>query len=86
MAECFHVIEFTYLEDHVGALGAIASRMPSLHMWIVLGIAAGIAFFGRNCHEREFQLTLAKGLGCIALLVWSVMSLSGLSVFLYFNF
>ena len=86
MTECFHVIEFTYLEDHVGALGAIASRMPSLHMWIVLGIAAGIAFFGRNCHEREFQPTLAKGLGCIALLVWSVMSLSGLSVFLYFNF
>lgn len=86
MAECFHVIEFTYLEEHVEILGTLAGRMPLLHMWIVLGTAAAIALLGRNCYEREFRPTLAKGLGCIVLLVWSVMSLSGLSAFLYFNF
>ena len=86
MAKCFDVIEFTYIEDHVGVLKMIAERIPYLHMWIVLGIAAAIAFLGKNCYEREFRPTLTKGLGCIVLLVWSILSLSGLSIFLYFNF
>lgn len=86
MADCFRVIEFTYLEEHLGVLERFVGRMPHLYLWIVLGISLMIALLGRNCHEKEFRPTLAKGLGCVILLAWSVMSLSGLSIFLYFNF
>lgn len=86
MLEAFDVIEFTYLEDHIGFLGNIAGRFPSIHMWIVLGAAFLIAFLGKNCYEQEFRPSGAKALKCVILLVWAVMSLSGLSIFLYFNF
>lgn len=86
MADCFRVIEFSYLEEHIGGIAKLAEYVPHLYMWFVLGIAFVIALFCRNCHEREFRPTVARGIGCVVLLVWSVMSLSGLSAFLYFNF
>lgn len=86
MLSAFDVIEFTYLEDHIAPLKAVAEGIPSIHMWIFLGIAFTIILLGRNCYEREFRPTIKNALGCIVLLIWSVMSLSGLSSFLYFNF
>ncbi|MCI9144609.1 MAG: MBOAT family protein, partial [Lachnospiraceae bacterium] len=84
--QCFDVIEFTYLEDHIGVLGGIADRFPYLHVWIVMGIAFLIIVSGKNFYEKEFRPGMIKALSCIVLLVWSVISLSGLSTFLYFNF
>lgn len=84
--QCFDVIEFTYLEDHIGVLGGIADRFPYLHVWIVMGIAFLIIVSGKNFYEKEFRPGMIKALSCIVLMVWSVISLSGLSTFLYFNF
>lgn len=86
MIECFDVIEFTYLEEHVSVLGRVVGKLPAIHMWIVLAVAFVAAIFGRNCYEREMKLSAANAIRCIVLLVWSVLSLSGISTFLYFNF
>lgn len=86
MSQCFDIIEFTYVEDHVGILGSIAGSAPHIHMWIFLVISFLVTLAGRNCYEKKFRRTVANAFGCIVLLVWSIMSLSGLSVFLYFNF
>ena len=83
---CFDIIEFTYLEEHLGPLQRISEAIPGLHMWIVLAAAFAIAVFGKNCYERKFKPTWQKAMGCVVMLVWSVLSLSGLSSFLYFNF
>ncbi len=86
LLQCFDVLEFTYLEEHIGFLGNIVNRIPSLHLWILVAVSLGIVLFGKNCYEKKFTPTLSKALGCIVMLTWSVLSLSGLSSFLYFNF
>jgi len=86
MVKCFDIIEFTYLEEHIPALERMAVLVPGINMWVVLGLSFLIVFCGRNCYEKTFQPTAANACACVLLLVWSVLSLSGLSVFLYFNF
>lgn len=86
LLQCFDVLEFTYPEEHIGFLGSIVNRIPSLHLWILVAVSLGIVLFGKNCYEKRFTPTLPKALGCIVMLTWSVLSLSGLSSFLYFNF
>lgn len=83
---CFDIIEFTYLEEHFGVLQRIGEAIPGIHMWIVLAVSFAVAVFGKNCYEKKFEPTWQKAMGCIVMLVWSVLSLSGLSSFLYFNF
>ena len=82
----FHVIELTYIEEHVGFLTNLIAKIPSLNMWLILLVSLFLVFFTKNCHEKEYKPTVLNAILCIILLVWSVMSLSGLSTFLYFNF
>jgi len=82
----FDLLEFTYLEEHVGVLGSIIGRFPWLHLALVLTGALLLALIPRNSQERKFVASLSQACFCVVLLVWSIMSLSGLSTFLYFNF
>lgn len=86
LIQCFDIIEFTYLEGHIAFLGNFITKIPALHIWILLAISFVIILFGKNCYEKKFAPTLANAMGCIIMLTWSVLSLSGLSSFLYFNF
>lgn len=82
----FDVIEFTYLEEHIGFLGSLIKACPALHVILVLGVAMWIVFGTKNMCEKTFKPGLANALATIVFLVWSVMSLSGISTFLYLNF
>lgn len=86
LLECFNVIELTYIEEHVGFLTALTTKIPSFNMWFILLTSLILVFFTKNCHEKEYKPKLTNAIFCIILLVWSVVSLSGLSTFLYFNF
>ena len=86
LTEQFHLLEFTYVEEHVSFLGSFASRFPTVHLLIVLSLALFLALIPRNCHEKIFVPRAWNALGSIVLLAWSVVSLSGLTTFLYFNF
>lgn len=86
LLQCFDLLEFTYIEDHMGALGNIIAKFPFLHLLFILSAALIIALIPRNCHEKTFKPGVWNGLGSIILIVWSVFSLSGISTFLYFNF
>ena len=83
---CFDVIEFTYLAEHIGPLGRLWNKVPGICLGTALLLAAGIAFFTKNSYRKGFQCNGRTAAKSIILLVWSVLSLSGLSVFLYFNF
>lgn len=82
----YNFLEFTYPEEHISFLKNIVVSCPSVHMWIILALSVFIVFFTKNIHEKEFRPKAANALITIILLVWSIISLSGMSTFLYFNF
>ena len=82
----FDLLEFTYIEEHVGGLGELIATYPWLHLLIVATIAIFIALIPKNCHEKKFVPNVKNAICSVVLLVWSILSLSGLSTFLYFNF
>lgn len=88
LSASFDILEYTYLRDHISALGELAARISWLPLAALLGLAAGITFLTENVcrRSREMELTLSRALWCVVLLVWSVISLSGVTIFLYFNF
>ncbi len=86
LLQCFEVIEFTYPEDHIGVLQGLKAAFPSVYLWVLLLVTAAIIFFGKNLHEKEFKPNGRNALGSMIMLLWSILSLSGLSSFLYFNF
>lgn len=84
--KCFELPEFIYLREHVGLMKVYCYKTWGVPMWIFLISAFFIVLNLKNSSEIEFRPTLRKAFTTIVLLVWSVMSLSGVSTFLYFNF
>ena len=82
----FDLLEFTYVEEHVSVLGNLVDKYPGVHLAILLTVVFIIVFFKKNCHEKKFVPNLRNAFASIVLLTWSVISFSGLSTFLYFNF
>ncbi len=82
----FDLLEFTYIEDHVGALGSVIDRFPWLHLAVVMVVSLWIVFIPQNCQKKEFVPSMKNAVGSVVLLIWSIVSLAGLSTFLYFNF
>lgn len=86
LLHCFDLLEFTYLEDHISALATIINYFPAMHMTLILSGCMLITLAFKNSNEKIFKPTRFNAAGCIILLIWSIVSLSGLSTFLYFNF
>lgn len=86
LLEQFNLLEFTYLEDHVAFLKTYAVQFPFIHLALILGTALFLVWIPRNCHEKKFAPGVCNAIGSIIMLMWSILSLSGLTTFLYFNF
>ena len=82
----FDVIELTYVEDHIGILNGFVQRMPQTNMVLILLISISIALLGKNIYEQKKTRTAWTAIATVLLMVWSVLSLSSVSTFLYFNF
>jgi len=86
LLQCFDILEFTYIEEHISFLNNLVMRIPALHLIIVTMFSLMIVLIPKNNHEKPFVPKVWNGLLSIIAIVWSVFSLSGLSQFLYFNF
>jgi len=86
LTDSFDLGEFVLLERLLGIYYEFIQRVQGFHMWCFLLGAFGIVLFGKNSSEISFKPTVAKSVGTIILMIWSILSLSGVSVFLYFNF
>jgi len=86
LMEQFDILELTYIEEHIHALQNFVTAHTWVNMSVIVAIAIFIVFGTRNCHEKDFKPTIINAITTIILLVWSVISLSGFSEFLYFNF
>ncbi len=86
MTECFDMVEVVFVERAAGIYYKLMEMMPQVHMVAFFVIAFAIVLLGKNSSEVKFKPTLARGLGTIIMLVWSIISFTGVSAFLYFNF
>ena len=82
----FDVLEFTYIEEHVGPLLNIVKAYPQIHLLIVMCIGLFLVLVPKNLYEKEFKPGMGNAVVSVILLVWCVLSFSGVSTFLYFNF
>lgn len=85
LAACFSLPELTYLSGKL-RIAAVTSRIYGFDMWAFLAAAFVVLLCFKNCSETEFRPTAARAVYTVVLLVWSIMSLSGITTFLYFNF
>lgn len=72
--------EIDYLESHMGSLGEI---LPRLHVPAFF-LLSGILIWGtKNLYEKEFKPGILKMLFCGVVLFWGIMSMGGITTFLY---
>lgn len=84
--ECFHLMEFYIMEGHMPFLQYLSSHVTGLYLWAFIVGAFFVMLNCRNSREIEFKPTVTYSLVTVILMVWSVMSFSGISTFLYFDF
>ena len=83
---CFDTVEFTFLENMFTPLRELMDSVFGMHLRIYFAAAFLIVLLGKNSKEIKFKPTAARALLTVILLSWSILSLSGLSEFLYFDF
>ena len=85
-ADCFNMGEFWY------ALKILKiATLPYAQYYIMVlftVVALRITFFGKNIDElaKRFKAGMISAMITAVLFIWCVVSLSGVSTFLYFNF
>ena len=81
--------EFSFVTWAAGKIsaGAAAAFRKGL-LFAAFGFGAFASVFMKNTHERlqRFRPGLVQCAVCVVLFVWSVLALSGVSTFLYYNF
>lgn len=82
----FALQEFQLLADKLSILSYPVAHITGFYMWFFLASALFAVFAFPNSKEIQFQPTIARSLITVLLIVWSVMSFSGISTFIYFNF
>lgn len=80
------LIEVSFL--YRAGLGGLINRFPWLMLTGFTGISLFACFTMKNTQEKTARLTLTakKCLTVVALMLWSILSMSEISEFLYFNF
>lgn len=87
ISEAFLMPEMYWLRARWNFLADFSTvGVNGLFMWIMLAVAMFIALNCKNQSEDDGKMTYKKAFVTIGLLFWSIMSLSGISTFLYFNF
>ncbi len=86
LAACFQVDEFWYVIKVLHLDNLPVSRY--ILMFVILAAGLYFAMAGKNAAQRIERLTYRAGTAAViaVLMVWCVLSFSGVSTFLYFNF
>lgn len=80
------LIEISFL--YRAGLGGVMNRFPWLMLTLFAGGALATCFVMKNTQERAEKMSFSwkECLGAAALMLWSVVSLSKITEFIYFNF
>lgn len=82
LIRCFQLSEFEYFK----IFNPIRDIMPGFFMWLYLFVGLFACLNMKNSSELHFKPTAGKMIQTVIMLFWTVISLSGISTFLYFNF
>ncbi len=85
LSSCFEFKEMQILAK-VLHLSHLAEYMSNFYVWIFLFLAGFIVLNFKNCYEQKFAPTKSKAFISVFLLSWCILSLSGITTFIYFNF
>lgn len=85
MLESLTLPELAHVEQLLGLDGMLGGRF-GIHLWISLFIIMYVTLRGKNFREKEFKCSIKTLLATVGMLAWTIVSLSGISTFLYFNF
>lgn len=84
LARCFQLVEFNQLRYLIPT--GLQYYLTNYEMWIFLTLALfGVLNF-KNSKELTFKPNCGRGILTVVFMFWSIISLSGVSEFLYFNF
>lgn len=83
---CFTLPEFLWLEKSIPFLRIFPNNIAGFHLWVFFFVAFFTVLNFRNSKELIFKPTLTTSLTTALCLFWSIISLAGVSTFLYFNF
>lgn len=83
---CFNLIEFQALLDVLD--WGLLKSYPAFFLlaFLLFSIFAVLGMKNTNERIRDFRASIPMGLITVFLLVWCILSFSGVSTFLYFNF
>ena len=84
MLEALTLPEIAHLERLLHIDGLFEKN--ALHLCIFLPLVLYMAVGTKNCQEKEFVCNVKTLAATVGMLVWTIVSLSGISTFLYFNF
>ena len=84
--DCFRLIEFTVMEEEMALFRFLPSRVTGFYLWIFILGAFFVVLNFRNSKEINLKPTVGRSLLTVIFMLWSVVSLSGVSTFLYFDF
>ncbi len=84
LAECLQPDEFWYVIKVLHLDNLSFSRY--ILMFLILGAGLYLSMAGRNANERVARLKYGPVSVFVVLAVWCILSFSGVSTFLYFNF
>lgn len=83
---CFKLSELETLVQAVPVINILGSRVTGFYLWGFLFCAFFAVLNFRNSKEIEFKPTVTRSLATVLLMLWSIVSFTGISIFLYFNF
>lgn len=82
---CFDLVELKFLESY-GIFKYIAEYVRGLNLWIFFTASFFVVLNMKNSNEVKFKPTVGKSIMTAVFMVWSIVSLAGVSTFLYFGF
>lgn len=84
--QCFKLKEFAFLERKIPAFTFLPYKVTGFYLWMFIAGAFFIVLNFRNSKEIEFKPTPITSLITVICMFWSIISLAGVSTFLYFDF
>lgn len=82
----FNTDNLLYIEQRLPGVRSVISDFPWINITLMLGLALGVALLAPNIYEMKKRQTGFVAVSTIVLLVMSVLSMTQVSTFLYFNF
>lgn len=86
ITDCFALPELKLICESVPFLMRVQGHVPDLYLFVFLLPTMWIVLNTINSNEVKKKNTLVSAINAVVCLVWSIMSISGISSFIYMNF